>query len=161
MNVFFCTTQTPIGGFHMIFDASDIVFASGFGSIENLCERVGVPTYGLIEHKHHKYQTYVQKYFKGDMNALKNINAAQTGTEFQQKVWAVLGSISAGETISYKTLAEKIGNPKAFRAAGTVCGLNKLILLVPCHRVITTGGEIGEYLYGAEIKKQLLMHEGV
>ena len=75
-------------------------------------------------------------------------------------IWDVISAVPYGKTISYKTLAKASGNPAAIRAAGTVCGLNRLILLIPCHRVLKSDGSIGSYLYGPKIKESLLRHEG-
>ena len=61
-----------------------------------------------------------------------------------------------GKTVSYKGMAGQIGKPHAFRAAGTAIGKNPLLILVPCHRVIKSSGEIGNFSSGVKIKKFLL-----
>jgi methylated-DNA-[protein]-cysteine S-methyltransferase len=68
--------------------------------------------------------------------------------------------IPAGKTISYSELAKWAGSPDAVRAAGTACANNLIALIVPCHRIIKSNGEIGNYGYGVKIKKLLLTHEG-
>ena len=77
-------------------------------------------------------------------------------TTFQRKVWTGTVAIPYGETRTYRELAAEIGNPGAVRAAGRVLNTNPVALLVPCHRVITAGGAVGGYAYGAEIKEALL-----
>ena len=81
------------------------------------------------------------------------------GTAFQQKVWAALRRIPAGQTLSYAELAERIGDPKAARAVAGACAANTLALLVPCHRIVRTDGAISGYRWGAERKRVLLQRE--
>lgn len=83
----------------------------------------------------------------------------QTGTNFQQSVWMALLKIPRGITITYKELAEKIGKPKAWRAVASACGHNNIGFLVPCHRVISSSGEIGKYRWGTELKQKFLEME--
>jgi len=83
------------------------------------------------------------------------------GTEFQQQVWQALQEIKHGETISYATLARRIGNPKAFRAVANANGNNPFSLVIPCHRVIASDGKLGGYTGGLDKKEYLLALEGV
>ncbi|MGP4787548.1 methylated-DNA--[protein]-cysteine S-methyltransferase [Psychrobacter sp. 1Y11] len=83
------------------------------------------------------------------------------GTEFQQQVWRALQKIKHGETISYATLAHRIGNPKAFRAVANANGNNPFSLVIPCHRVIASDGRLGGYTGGLDKKEYLLALEGV
>lgn len=80
------------------------------------------------------------------------------GTDFQESVWSAILDIPYGETLSYKELGERI-DCKAYRAIGTACGQNPVAILVPCHRVIGSNGELGGYRWGIEIKKRLLDRE--
>ena len=81
------------------------------------------------------------------------------GTAFQEAVWRELQRIPAGETRTYAQLAAAVGKPKAVRAAGSANGANNVAVLIPCHRVIRTGGGLGGYAYGLEIKRKLLEKE--
>ena len=81
------------------------------------------------------------------------------GTAFQEAVWRELQRIPAGETRTYAQLAAAVGRPKAVRAAGSANGANNVAVLIPCHRVIRTGGHLGGYAYGLEIKRKLLEKE--
>ncbi len=83
----------------------------------------------------------------------------QGGTEFQQRVWRELSNIPYGAVRSYKEIAERIGRPKAVRAGALANGANPLSLVIPCHRVIRTGGEIGGYGGKVERKEWLLAFE--
>jgi methylated-DNA-[protein]-cysteine S-methyltransferase len=75
---------------------------------------------------------------------------------FRRSVLSYLPAIGYGQTASYQAVAAALRNPKAVRAVGTACAANPLPLVIPCHRVIRSDGQIGAYLGGAEIKHQLL-----
>lgn len=81
------------------------------------------------------------------------------GTAFQEAVWQELRRIPAGETRTYAQLAAAVGRPRAVRAAGSANGANNVAVLIPCHRVIATGGGLGGYAYGLDIKRALLDRE--
>lgn len=83
------------------------------------------------------------------------------GTPFQMSVWSVLLTIPRGELRSYGEVATAIGNPRAQRAVGAACGANPLPLVVPCHRVIASHGQIGGFTWGSAWKIRLLAAEGV
>lgn len=82
-----------------------------------------------------------------------------TGTPFQQKVWMALALIPYGETWTYGVLAAEIGQPSASRAVGMANGKNPVSVIVPCHRVVGSGGSLTGYGGGLERKKWLLDHE--
>jgi methylated-DNA-[protein]-cysteine S-methyltransferase len=82
-----------------------------------------------------------------------------SGTDFQQKVWRGLLEIPFGKTMSYLELSKKIGDVKAKRAVASANGKNPLWIVVPCHRVIGTGGSLTGYAGGLWRKKWLLEHE--
>lgn len=81
------------------------------------------------------------------------------GTAFQEAVWRELRKIPLGETRTYAELAAAVGKPKAVRAAGSANGSNHVSVLIPCHRVIRTGGGLGGYAWGLGIKRKLLERE--
>jgi methylated-DNA-[protein]-cysteine S-methyltransferase len=101
----------------------------------------------------------LSSYFNGEVDALDSLTAAPDGTAFQREVWKRLREIRAGETWSYGDLAKRVGNPSAARAVGMANASNPIALIVPCHRVIRTGGNIGGYGFGVETKRWLLDHE--
>ena len=78
------------------------------------------------------------------------------GTPFQQSVWQALVDIPFGETVSYTTIAERIGKPTAVRAVGTAIGANPMLIIVPCHRVIGKNGSLTGFRGGLPMKEQLL-----
>jgi AraC family transcriptional regulator of adaptative response/methylated-DNA-[protein]-cysteine methyltransferase len=81
------------------------------------------------------------------------------GTAFQQRVWAALRDIPAGETATYAEIATKIGSPRATRAVAGACAANNLAVAIPCHRVIRRDGGLSGYRWGVERKRILLNRE--
>jgi methylated-DNA-[protein]-cysteine S-methyltransferase len=79
---------------------------------------------------------------------------------FQTKVLRATAAIPYGEVRSYGEVAEEAGNPRAYRAAGSALGRNPLAPIVPCHRVVQSGGRVGNYGGGPEMKRALLKLEG-
>ncbi len=97
-------------------------------------------------------------YFDGDLRSINSIKVRQPGGEFSQAAWSAMRRIKAGTVDSYADLAHNAGSPAAVRAAGSACAKNKIILIVPCHRVVKTGGAIGNYGPGVDKKIWLLRH---
>ena len=103
----------------------------------------------------------MRRYFKGEIGVLKDLPVATSGTAFQTNVWNALRKIKDGTTISYAELANRIGKPRAVRAAGLANGRNPISIVVPCHRVIGSDGSLTGYGGGLHRKQWLLAHEGV
>ncbi len=80
-------------------------------------------------------------------------------TAFQMQVWEELRKIPYGETLSYKQIAEKLGNPKAFRAVARACATNRVAVVIPCHRVVGSDGSLSGFRWGIERKKKLIETE--
>lgn len=97
-------------------------------------------------------------YFAGELRAF-DLPLAPEGTPFQQTVWRALRDIPYGETISYGALARRLGRPEAVRAVGLANGANPLPIVIPCHRVIGSTGELVGYGGGLAIKRALLALE--
>ena len=100
-------------------------------------------------------------YFSGELKRFETPVDWRLARGFTDKVLHVVARIPYGSTLSYGDVAEKAGNPRAFRAAGTACGVNPVPLIVPCHRVVQAGGKPGNYGGGPEMKRGLLEMEGV
>ena len=81
------------------------------------------------------------------------------GTAFQRQVWEAIGEIPFGETRTYLDIARTVGRPSASRAVGGACGANPLPIVIPCHRVVGSGGKLGGYSGGISIKETLLQME--
>lgn len=102
----------------------------------------------------------LEEYFIGVRKTFQ-IPLALKGTPFQQKVWKALMSIPYGKTMTYKQIAEAIGNPKAYRAVGMANNKNPIPIIIPCHRVIGSNGKLVGYAGGLEIKEKLLKMEEI
>lgn len=81
------------------------------------------------------------------------------GTAFQQRVWQVLRQVPAGGKVSYTDIAQRIGSPKAVRAVANACAANSLAVLIPCHRVVRSDGNLSGYRWGVARKVELLRRE--
>jgi methylated-DNA-[protein]-cysteine S-methyltransferase len=102
----------------------------------------------------------LEDYFDGDLKAINSIKVRQPGGEFSQAAWSSMRKIKAGSMESYADLAYRAGSPAAVRAAGSACAKNKIAVIIPCHRIIKSGGAIGAYGWGVNKKIWLLKHEG-
>ena len=80
-------------------------------------------------------------------------------TSFQREVWSMLRTIPYGETVSYGDMARRLGRPNAFRAVGAANGANPIPIVIPCHRVIGSGGSLTGFGGGLNIKRRLLALE--
>jgi len=100
-------------------------------------------------------------YLDGDLGALRDIPVNATGTSFQRQVWDTLRQIPAGMTWTYTQLAAAVRRPQAVRAVAMANAQNPVAIVVPCHRVIGSDGELTGYAGGLDRKRWLLMHEGV
>ncbi len=98
------------------------------------------------------------EYFSGKRQTF-DVPINQKGTEFQQKVWNELIKIPYGKIVSYNFIAESLGDKKAVRAVGTTNGKNQISIIVPCHRVIGSDGNLTGYAGGLWRKKWLINHE--
>jgi methylated-DNA-[protein]-cysteine S-methyltransferase len=151
---------TPGGELAVIFDTADAtVLASGFTPMSDLATRLsGRPVWrGDAEPLPAALREAFQAYGDGQLDALDGLAAEQPGSEFRQRVWRTLRAQK--RIVSYGTLAELAGAPRAARAVGTACATNLLGLIVPCHRVVRADGSLGQYGYGAVVKRRLLDHE--
>ncbi|MFQ5445115.1 MAG: methylated-DNA--[protein]-cysteine S-methyltransferase, partial [Nitrospinales bacterium] len=95
-------------------------------------------------------------YFQGRLKKFTCPLDLRRGTPFQRKVWRALLTIPHGKTRSYRWVAQSIRNPKAVRAVGNANGKNPVSIIVPCHRVVQTNGQLGGYTGGVQIKRKLL-----
>lgn len=106
-----------------------------------------------------KFQQNVLSIFQKDWTSLSEIKLHLLSTPFQLKVWESLLKIPEGKLTSYGSIAEKIGNPKAARAVGTAIGNNPVAFLIPCHRIIQSSGNIGDYRWGKTRKSAMIAWE--
>jgi methylated-DNA-[protein]-cysteine S-methyltransferase len=100
----------------------------------------------------------LREYFAGRRTEF-DLPLALDGTPFQRTVWRKLQEVPYGETVSYGELARRVGNPKASRAVGSANGANRIPIVIPCHRVIASGGKLGGFGGGLPVKEALLALE--
>jgi methylated-DNA-[protein]-cysteine S-methyltransferase len=160
--------KTPIGALLIVCDENGKLRAAEFHDHEDRMHR----SLRLSSASHGGYdlrkarapvsvRAPIEAYFAGDLNAIDAIEVATGGTPFQQKVWRALRKIMPGKTLTYGTLAHRIGADRAMRAVGAANGANPVSVIVPCHRLIGANGSLIRYGGGLERKRWLLQHEGV
>lgn len=104
-------------------------------------------------------KTEINAYFNQELKEF-TIPLQLVGTDFQKQVWKALQEISYGKTESYLGLSKKIQNEKAIRAVASANGANAISILIPCHRIIGTNGNLVGYAGGLKTKEKLLLLEG-
>jgi methylated-DNA-[protein]-cysteine S-methyltransferase len=154
--------STPIGNLNLIAD-QHILLAANLSTLKALKESLGG------DDSAHEIKSVakipvitdlINDYFDGDISALNSLQVRQPGAPFSQAAWKAMKKVKPGTVISYADLAERAGSPAAVRAAGSACAKNAIVLIVPCHRIVKTGGALGNYAYGLSKKEWLLRHEG-
>ena len=142
--------DSPIGKLE-IFEESGKITRIEIVSGENFSPETETPL--LLEAK-----KQLSEYFSGKRKSF-DFPIEFSGTEFQKSVWRELLKIPFGETKTYGEIAAAIGKPKAARAVGSACNKNHILIAVPCHRVIGSGGKLTGFAWGTDMKKWLLGHE--
>ena len=105
------------------------------------------------------FKGQLSAYFDGKLMTFDQKIALTSGTDFEKKVWLALKEIPYGETRTYKWLAEMVGSPMASRAVGQALSKNPIPIVLPCHRIIESDGDLGGYSAGEDIKRRLLSLE--
>ena len=100
----------------------------------------------------------LKQFFSGKREEF-DLDIKLVGTDFQKKVWSQLIKIPFGETSSYGDIAKQIGRPKAARAVGGACNKNPILVVVPCHRVVGSTGNLTGFACGLDVKRELLQIE--
>jgi len=136
-----------------IYEKENKICAVRLADIQDVCEEKETP---LIK----ETAQQLKEYFAGSRKEF-TLPLLLEGTDFQIKVWQALTKIPYGETRSYKQIAQNIGNPKAQRAVGGANNKNKILIIIPCHRVTGANGSLTGYACGIDIKRYLLNLEGV
>jgi methylated-DNA-[protein]-cysteine S-methyltransferase len=160
MNERVCTRyESPLGT--MLLAATD----RGLAGVWFVGQRHGPDASGWREDPDHPVLreaiAQLAAYFAGERTGFDlPLDLQASGTPFQQSVWAALQAIPRGGTCSYAELARRLGRPQAARAIGAAVGRNPVSIVVPCHRVLGTGGALTGYAGGLERKTALLQLEG-
>lgn len=162
MTLLLSTLATPIGSLNLIAD-QHILLAANLSNLKALKESLSADD-SIREIKSVAkipvITDLINDYFDGDIAAINSIQVRQPGAPFSQAAWKAMKKVRPGKVISYSDLAERAGSPAAIRAAGSACAKNAIVLVVPCHRIVKTGGALGNYAYGLSKKEWLLNHEG-
>lgn len=153
-----CNHASPLGP--MLLAATD----TGLAGVWFEGQRHGPDRAGWREQPEHpvlrEARAQLDDYFAGRRSAFDLPLDLQAGTPFQQSVWRALLEIAPGATASYAELGRRLGKPQASRAVGAAVGRNPVSIVVPCHRVLGTGGALTGYAGGLERKRALLRLEG-
>jgi methylated-DNA-[protein]-cysteine S-methyltransferase len=156
------THPTPAGGLRIASRAGKVVGLSFLDCWERTERHILRRFPGEVQRDgdgHDEAERRLEAYLAGDLDALGAVSVDAGGTSFQQRVWAAIQAVPAGQTAPYAELARAAGRPAAVRAAGTACGANPIGLVIPCHRIVRADGELGNYGSGVERKQWLLAHE--
>ena len=101
---------------------------------------------------------WLDAYFAGDPIPA-DFPISPAGTAFQHRVWQLLPAVPYGETTTYGAIARQLGENMSAQAVGQAVGKNPIAIIIPCHRVVGTGGKLTGYAWGIEKKQWLLAHE--
>ena len=154
--------KSPIGVLNLLAD-DQILLGLNLSNVKALKESISAEDFakGFKEVNRIPVITeLLSQYFDGDISAINGISVRQPGAPFSQAAWKAMRKVKAGKVLSYADLAERAGSPAAVRAAGSACAKNAIALVIPCHRIVKTGGALGNYAYGLSKKEWLLAHEG-
>ena len=147
--------DTPIGSLLLVSDGAGLVEVG----LPHGCVAAPPPPDGeRSKSKVHAATRQFDEYFAGK-RLLFELPLHPSGTPFQLEVWGALLAIPYGETVSYADIARRIRRPRAVRAVGAANGANPLAIIVPCHRVIGSHGDLTGYGGGLPAKRWLLAHE--
>ncbi len=154
------TIDTPDGAFTILADEDQRVLASGWtADAERILARLGARRPGDVRTGETSAAAAVDAYYAGEHGAIDDVPVAQHGTALQLGGWEALRRIAPGEPLTYTGFAALLGQPKAVRAAASICARNAPALFVPCHRVLRTDGTLGGFAWGLEVKQRLLERE--
>lgn len=155
------TVDTPDGPFTLVVNDAGAVLASGWSSDADAVLARIRPTLrpaSIIEGETDAASA-VAAYYAGDLAAIDSVAVEQGGTDMQRAGWLALRNIAPGRPLTYAEFATALGSPSAVRAAASICAKNAPALFVPCHRVLRTGGALGGFAWGVDVKQALLDRE--
>ena len=156
--------DTPLGSMLAISDEDALYLLEfvDYPRLEREVERVMVKTTGVIvpgiSAPLKQIKSELQWYFNGSLQEFK-VPLRFVGSPFQKLVWDELKRIPYGQTRSYADQAKALGKQKAYRAVANANGANQLAIIIPCHRIINSNGDLGGYGGGVQRKKWLIDFE--
>ena len=154
MKLFFSYIDTPLGELELTSNDNYLLSALFVKTEKNVLDKQPV----LHSEINDETKKQLDAYFKKEITKF-NLPISAAGTEFQKTVWSELIKIPFGTTISYLTLAKKLGDVNSIRAAASANGKNPITIIIPCHRVIGTDGKLVGYSGDMYRKQWLLEHE--
>ncbi len=155
------TLDTPDGPFTLLVDDDGAVLSSGWTAsvaavLARLPERARP---AQVRAGETEAAAAVRAFYAGDLAAIDAVPVRHTGTALQRDGWAALRRIRPGAPLTYTGFAATLGQPRAVRAAASICARNAPALFVPCHRVLRTDGTLGGFAWGLDVKRSLLARE--
>lgn len=165
MKITMSEVDSPLGAMLLATDAQHTVRALDFADHKTRLDRGLRQQYGEVELVESpapaEIATALTRYFDGELEALNALRTATAGSELQHRVWSALRCIPATTTTTYGKLAKELGfdDPRAAIAIGAANAANPIAIIVPCHRVIASDGDLKGYAWGLHRKRWLLEHE--
>ncbi|MEW2501645.1 methylated-DNA--[protein]-cysteine S-methyltransferase [Amycolatopsis sp. CA-161197] len=160
---FWSTVDTKIGPFTAVVAGDGAVLASGWtADVADLTPLISpslAPATLTQRRDLGPVTTAIRRYHAGELDAVDDIAVRQRSGAFHQHAWDTLRKVPPGRPVSYAEYATLSGSPTAVRAAASACARNAAALFVPCHRVVRTGGAVGNFRWGTAAKRWLLTHE--
>ena len=145
-----CIIKSPLGFTKITGDEEGISALSILNSEETITDIIPVELEDCVHQ--------LNEYFEGKRTQF-DLQLNPEGTDFQKKVWNLLQTIPYGKTMSYLQLSQQLGDVKAIRAVANANGRNPIWIVIPCHRVIGSNGNLTGYAGGLQRKQWLLEHE--
>jgi len=162
--MFYTTLDFPLGKIFLaksekgLSCATSLMRQNRFEEISEFFKRKSIPL-ELQSKKFHKEEKLFSQYFKGEKEDFTSLPLDFiSGTPYQRKVWLETRKIPYGKTGTYKSIAEKL-NHRGYRSVGQALSRNPLLIVIPCHRVLSSDGSLGGFTGGLELKKFLLRIE--
>jgi methylated-DNA-[protein]-cysteine S-methyltransferase len=163
VDVAWTSVDSPIGPLWAAASESGLLTV-GFGEpgsgLDDIARKVS-PRIVELPRRLDRVRRELDEYFEGRRRDFDLPLDRRLSKGFRAEVLRALEQVEFGETVSYMDLATRVGSPRATRAVGTAMATNPLPIVVPCHRVLRTGGFLGGYGGGLDAKRWLLAHEGV
>ncbi|KRB38667.1 methylated-DNA--[protein]-cysteine S-methyltransferase [Microbacterium sp. Root180] len=155
------TVDTPDGPFTLLVDEEQRVLASGWtADADRIVTRLRPANRpSTVREGRTDAASAVRAYYDGELSAIDTVAVSQHGTEMQLAGWEALRRIEPGRPLTYAEFAVALRSPSAVRAAASICARNAPALFVPCHRVLRTGGALGGFAWGLDVKRALLDRE--
>ena len=141
-------------GFLTVVSDNHYIRKISFGKQELAEDHVETPEHWLLL----KAEQQLMEYFEG-VRTVFDLPYQVTGTDFQKSVWHALAKIPYGTVKTYGTIAKEIGLVKASRAVGGACNKNPIAIVIPCHRVVGSNGNLTGFAGGLTVKETLLQLE--